>query len=357
MTEHRKIPLTPETSADGGKGANSSIERAVETFDLRHFLPPAVPEVLPAVAPRLANRARRMPMGDLGADISGITASPAPVGQKSAAAPDVVEASSELVTLPARKSRPKPLVFSGTHHPIDRKLLRDQGMIVPEGSVTGLLEEFRIVKRQVLLEAAQLRELDSDDPKAQRVLVCSPLPGEGKTYCSVNLALSMAAEKEAEVVLVDADFAKPSVLSTLGLPGGPGLMDALVDPALDVAELVLGTDVPGLWVLPAGNATNSDSEYLNSARTAEVLGRLTQGAPHRMVIFDSPPALAASPAAELAKYVGQAVVVARADSTGQGALEDAISLLSGCANIQLLLNAANFSPSGRRFGSYYGYKG
>ena len=78
MTEHRKIPLTPETSADGGKGANSSIERAVETFDLRHFLPPAVPEVLPAVAPRLANRARRMPMGDLGADISGITASPAP---------------------------------------------------------------------------------------------------------------------------------------------------------------------------------------------------------------------------------------------------------------------------------------
>jgi len=355
MTEHRKIPLTPETSADGGKGENSSIERAVDTFDLRHFLPPAVPEVLPAVAPRLANRARRMPMSDLGADISGITASP--VGETTADAPAIVEASSELVGFPARKSRLKPVIFSGTHHPIDRKRLREQGMSVPEGSVTGLLEEFRIVKRQVLLMAAQLREEGAEDPKAQRVLVCSPLPGEGKTYCSVNLALSMAAEKEAEVLLVDADFAKPSVLSTLGLPGGPGLMDALVDPTLDVVDLVLGTDVPGLWVLPAGNATNSDSEYLNSARTAEVLGRLTQGAPHRMVIFDSPPALAASPAAELAKYVGQAVVVARADSTAQGALEDAISLLAACPNIQLLLNAANFSPSGRRFGTYYGYKG
>jgi Mrp family chromosome partitioning ATPase len=147
------------------------------------------------------------------------------------------------------------------------------------------------------------------------------------------------------------------VLSALGLPGGPGLMDALADPAIDVADCVMGTDIPGLWVLPAGNATNSDSEYLSSSRTASVLDRLTEGAPHRMVIFDSPPALAASPAAELAKYVGQALVVARADRTGQGALEDAISLLSGCPNIQLLLNASNFSPSGRRFGSYYGYKG
>ena len=189
------------------------------------------------------------------------------------------------------------------------------------------------------------------------MLICSPLPGEGKTYCAVNLALAIAAEKESEVVLVDADFAKPSVLSTLGLPGGPGLMDALTDPAIDVAQCVIGTDVPGLWVLPAGNATNSDTEFLASSRTPAVLERLTEGAPHRIVIFDSPPALAASPAAELARYVGQAVVIVRADRTGQGALEDAISLLAACPNIYLLLNAVQFSPSGRRFGSYYGYGG
>lgn len=134
-------------------------------------------------------------------------------------------------------------------------------------------------------------------------------------------------------------------------------MDALSDPDIDVADCVIGTDISGLWVLPAGSATASDSEYLSSSRTDVVLDHLTQGAPHRIVIFDSPPALAASPAAELAKYVGQAVLVARADRTGQGALEDAVSLLSGCPNIQLLLNAVHFSPSGRRFGSYYGYGG
>src|SRR5690606_37477664 len=109
------------------------------------------------------------------------------------------------------------------------------------------------------------------------------------------------------------------------------------------------------YVLPAGNQTTSDSEYLASGRTAQVLDRLTQGAPNRMVIFDSPPALAASPAAELARHAGQALLVVRADSTGQSAIEDALSLLATCPEIRLLLNAANFSPSGRRFGTYYGY--
>src|SRR5690606_25037676 len=105
-----------------------------------------------------------------------------------------------------------------------------------------------------------------------------------------------------------------------------------------------------------GHSTNSvDTEYLGSSRGTQVLERLTQGAPHRIVVFDTPPALAASPASALAKYVGQVVVVVRADKTGQGAIEDAISLLSACPNIQLLLNSVQFSPSGRKFGSYYGY--
>jgi len=224
------------------------------------------------------------------------------------------------------------------------------GLIVPGGPVTALMEEFRIVKRQILLAARQ-------GANAQRVLVCSPLPAEGKTFCATNLALAIAGEKDSEVLLVDADFAKPSILSLLGLSGGKGLMDALADPKINVEDCVIATDVPGLYVLPAGNRTASDSEFLASNRTAQVLERLTRGAPHRVVIFDSPPALAASPAAELAKYVGQALVICRADLTGQSALEDALSLLSACPDIKLLLNAANFSPSGRRFGDYYGYGG
>jgi Mrp family chromosome partitioning ATPase len=133
-------------------------------------------------------------------------------------------------------------------------------------------------------------------------------------------------------------------------------MDALADPSIEPEKLVLKTDIPGLFVLPAGTASVLDAEYLASARTAEVLDRLTVGAPDRILIFDTPPALAASPAAELAQHVGQALLVVRADETSRAALEDAQQLLSACGDIKLLLNAARYSPSGRRFGSY-GTKG
>jgi Mrp family chromosome partitioning ATPase len=358
MTDQSKIPLPQDGEGRRSEGG-SLIERAVESFGWGKLAPPPpVPTALKPAAPRPEPELRR-PEPHPAPEPELPVAKPEPLAVEAKPASAVADPAAEAA-MPAPAANPAPALvqapppFAGERHPVDREHLRSQGFIVPEGSVTALLEEFRIVKRQLLLQSADLRRQGAG-AKAQRVLICSPHPGEGKTYCAVNLALSIAAEKESEVLLVDADFAKPSVLSALGLPGGRGLMDALADTSLDVADLVLGTDVPGLTVLPAGNATNRDSEHLSSSRTAKVLDRLTAGAPHRMVIFDSPPALAASPAAELAKYVGQALVICRADRTGQQSLEDAISLLSGCANIQLLLNAANFSPSGRRFGAYYGY--
>ena len=133
-------------------------------------------------------------------------------------------------------------------------------------------------------------------------------------------------------------------------------MDALADPSVAIEDCILRTDIPGLHVLPAGNSTGSDTEYLASARTGPLLDRLTAQSPNRIVIFDSPPVLAASPASELAAHVGQAVMVVRSERTGEAALRDAVSILAGCDDIKLLLNCTRFSPTGRRFGSYYGYK-
>lgn len=368
MTDQTKIPLPEDGEAAKGP---SLIERVVRNYDLVKLAPAPIPQdLVPPVAKRRRYRradevvedAEVSPVAEPAAAPAAVAPRPEPAPAVAAAspAPEVIEPEVVATPVSAHINVPAPVAvpvrFRGEKHPVNRQHLRDQGLIVPEGSVTALLEEMRIVKRQLLYNAGQLAQRGMG-PAAQRILICSPHPGEGKSYTSVNLALAIAAEKESEVLLVDADFAKPSVLSMLGLPGGPGLMDALSKPDVDVADCVIGTDIPGLWVLPAGSATTSDSEYLSSSRTDAVLERLTQGAPHRIVIFDSPPALAASPAAELAKHVGQAVLVARADRTGQGALEDAVSLLSGCPNIQLLLNAVHFSPSGRRFGSYYGYGG
>jgi len=320
MTEQTKIPVpgTPAHGSSQGSGSRSLIERAAGTFDLRGFQAPAIPAVAaPISAPSRVVR----------------PAPPAPAFEG----------------IPARQA------FRGSFHMIDRRHLREQCLIEPEGPVSGLLEEFRIIKRQLLLTAAESRA-GRGAPHGERILVCSAHPGEGKTFCAVNLALSMAAEKDTEVLLVDADFAKPSVLSALGLPGGPGLMDALADPEVAVEDCIIGTDIAGLFVLPAGNSTGSDTEHLAAAHTQQVLDRLTFQAPNRIVIFDSPPVLAASPASELAMHVGQALMVVRADQTGEAALRDAVSILSGCEDIKLLLNCTRFSPTGRRFGSYYGYK-
>lgn len=236
---------------------------------------------------------------------------------------------------------------------IDRDALEQAGYLLPDAPVSAVSEEFRIIKRQLLLAATGGRS-GAKIPHGERILVCSAHPGEGKTWCAVNLALSMAAEKDVEILLVDADFAKPSVPAIFGLSGSDGLMDALADPAANVENFVIRTDVPTLSVLPAGRQTNADTEYLSSARTEAVLNALTARHPSRIVIFDSPPVLAASPAAALACHVGQAVLIVRADQTTESALRDAVGLLQGCENIQLLLNGAKYSPGGRRFGAYYG---
>lgn len=318
MTEHTRIAI-PDTDLRG----RSLLERASSGLGGAAFALPPVP-VLPPEARRVA---------------------PAP------AATPFVQPHAEPA---APRAAPRP--FTGPFHPVDRDALRANGFIVPGEPVTALVEEFRIIKRQVMLTAAESRA-GIGSPLGERILIASANPGEGKTYCAVNLALSIAAEKDNEVLLVDADFAKPSVLSALGLPAGLGLMDALADPSIAVEDCIMGTDVPGLFVLPAGQMTTSDTEWLASSRTAALFEALSAASPNRVIVIDSPPALAASPASELALHVGQTLVVVRADTTGEAALKDALSLLSGCEDVKLLLNCIQFSPTGRRFGAYYGYGG
>jgi protein-tyrosine kinase len=329
MTDQGKI------NREGARPA-SLFERADAAFGLGpvHSGPKLPP--VPAVPAAL----RRAP-----APVPAPAPQPAAPAPQAAAAPSAApEPKPEPVAAP---EAPRAVAFCGPSVSIDRDYLRDGGLLVPEDPVTGLLEEFRIIKRELLADARA-----SNSALARRILVCSPHPGEGKTYCATNLAIALAAERDLEVLLVDADVVKPSVTERFGIDAEQGLMDALADPSIPPESLVIATDIDGLFVLPAGTASSRDAEYLASARTGALLDRLTQGAPNRILIFDTPPALAASPAAELAQYVGQALLVVRADETGRAALEDAQQLLSACADIKLLLNATRYSPSGRRFGSY-----
>lgn len=326
MTEQGKI------NREGARPA-SLFERADNAFGLGPLgTGPTLPPVPAIPAPPRRPAARQ----------------PQPQPQAQPQPTPTTEAPSFPVQAQPLAEAPQAVAFSGPAASIDRDDLRMNSLIVPEDPVSGLLEEFRIVKRELLADARA-----GDTPLARRILVCSPHPGEGKTYCAINLAIALAAERDLEVLLVDADVVKPNVTEHLGIEAGQrGLMDAVADPSVAPESLVIRTDIPGLFVMPAGTANTLDAEYLASAHTGAVLDRLTEGAPNRILIFDTPPALAASPAAELAGHVGQALLVVRADETARAALEDAQQLLSACADIKLLLNATRYSTSGRRFGTY-----
>ena len=252
---------------------------------------------------------------------------------------------------PEPKPRPEPKPQQRLAR-IDRARLREAGLIEPDAPVGALAEEFRIVKRQLLLTARSATDLP--EAKRRTILLCSAHPDEGKTFCTLNLALSLAGERDTEVLLVDADFPKPEIPARLGIQAERGLVDALADPSLDPEALVVATDLRGLSILPAGKRVDNVTELLASERTREVLERLAAN-PKRIILFDSPPALAASPASVLAALAGQLLMVVRADQTREGDLAEAIELLSACERVSLVLNGAGLAAGGRRFGTYYGY--
>lgn len=311
---------------DAGPRAPSLIERAANVYDFNAALraPQRAPMVAvePVAAPEPVIEPRPL----------AAVEAPAAVAPRRESGSDTVRASRVAV---------------------DRSALSAAGYLDPAAPPTATSEEFRIVKRRILTHALA----DGAQPRDRLVLINSPHAGDGKTWVALNLALSLAAEKELEVLLVDADFGKPGVCQTLGISAVPGLMDALVDPAVDLAELIVPTDLPSLSILPAGRSVHNDTELLASSRTRAVLNDLVASHPRRIVLLDSPPALAASAASELARHVGEVLMVVRADRTSEAALRDAVQLLSACPRIEAILNGVKFSSSGRRFGAYYGKSG
>ena len=367
----------------------SLIERADEVYGFggvfRDPAAPIAPAPIPTPAPApesVADRAPdpvpapppEAPAGDAPDWMIALEAPPAAADPAPVAAPDPVAASAPPEPAEPTPQAAPPLDLGAFGHAtfeaaaaaqleewtvpegiqrIDRAMLAEKGMLVPGAPIGALAEEFRLVKRQLLLGARAIA--DAGDPqRARLILVGSGKPGDGKTYCAINLAISLAAERDVEIVLVDADFAKPDVMATLGAEDSAGLLDILGDPALDPEDCVVRTDVPQLSLLPAGKRSHADTELLASRRTGEVIERLLAANPKRIIVFDTPPTLAASPASVLASLVGQVMLVVRADRTTEADVRQAVALLDGCDSINLVLNAVSYQPGGGRFGSYYG---
>lgn len=225
---------------------------------------------------------------------------------------------------------------------LDLATMRASGMVTAAGGRTSLVEDFRIIKRP-LLKRAFAERAKGENP-ANLIMLTSSLPGEGKTYCAINLAMSIAMELDHTVLLVDADVARPSVLRTLGLPAQRGLMDLLVDDKLDVSDVLLRTNVDTLSILAAGTSTPRATELLASSTMTSLVHEIANRYPDRIVIFDSPPLLLTSEARALASHMGQIVVVVEAQKTTQHAVSEALRQLEGCPNVNLIYNKTRDIP-------------
>jgi exopolysaccharide/PEP-CTERM locus tyrosine autokinase len=232
---------------------------------------------------------------------------------------------------------------------LDRPALVRSGFLPPDHKQRQIGDQFRHAKRPLL--AAALGRGMEPLPHGRMIMVASSLPGEGKTFASVNLALSMSLERDISVVLVDADVAKPHISRLFGVDGEPGLLEALQSDSLDIEALILPTDIPKFSILPAGKPTETATELLASRRMQSIVARLETGQDRaRVVIFDSPPLLLTAESRVLAQQMGQIVLVVQAGRTPQQAVLDAIACLGENKSVALLLNQ---SESVTESGYYY----
>jgi exopolysaccharide/PEP-CTERM locus tyrosine autokinase len=260
-----------------------------------------------------------------------------------AAAPAPAAVKLPPAELPAREEPTRRVTTSMT-------ALRAAGYLPEEGMERRFADHFRQIKRP-LIEKALTGGVEN-----RLILVTSALPGDGKTFTSLNLALSMARERDIYVLLVDADGPRAQISDVLGVRQEPGLLDALADESLDVESLIQGTDVRGLELLPAGRFIENATELLASARMSQIATRLAARSSRRLIVLDSGPLLVSSEARALTRLPCQVVLVVRAGATPRRALQDAVAQVDRHKLQGLVVNQARPAPGASYHYGYYAYE-
>jgi exopolysaccharide/PEP-CTERM locus tyrosine autokinase len=231
---------------------------------------------------------------------------------------------------------------------LDRVALRDAGYL-PEASEDRRFAEFYRQIKRPLVKSAFAAPVDGRDRRV--IMLFSALPGDGKTFTSINLALSIAQERDVSVLLVDADVLKQHVSDIFGLKKELGLLDALSDENVDVESLVIGTSLKGLSILPAGKFAGGTVELFSSNRMSAVVKALLAEDPRRILLFDSPPLLITNEARALVNMAGQVALVVRAGSTPREAVLNAIAMIDERQAGGIVFNQGQIGSND----GYYGY--
>ena len=242
-------------------------------------------------------------------------------------------------------------VVSSRRVELDLAMLESTGIVTPNAPRSHIADEYRVIKRPLISNA--MGRGAAALAHGNLIMVTSAVSGEGKSFTSVNLAMSIAAELDHPVMLVDADVARPSVLRMLGLPDGPGLLDLLEGKA-EMSGVLMKTNIDKLTILPSGTPHARATELLASDAMRVLLDDISKRYPDRIVIFDSPPLTMTTEARVLASQMGQVVLVVQADMTLQADVQHALAMIESCPVKMMLLNKVRVEAKGK-YGYGYGY--
>lgn len=235
---------------------------------------------------------------------------------------------------------------------LDFSVLQRFGFLSPETMQGRMGEEYRIIKRLLLMSA-----FGKGVPQVERgnaVVVTSSLEGEGKTFTSFNLAVSIAQERDSTVLLIDADLARRTLSGLFDAQKARGLSDLLVDPTMDPASVIAHTTMDKLRFIPAGTPQENAAELLASSQMERIVTELVSRYEDRVILFDSPPLLASSQASMLTQLAGQVLMVVEDGRTPQSALQEATGMIDDNKLLGMVLNCCSESRGGGYYGGYSG---
>ena len=234
---------------------------------------------------------------------------------------------------------------------IDTEDLTNRGYLIDNGTRNSIKDEFRQIKRKLLNNAFGKAAKTLNNPNL--IMVSSSKPHEGKTFVSINLALSVAHEQDKTVLLIDADVLRPSVTRELGVPESKGLIEYLLGETDTVGEMIYNTNIDKLKIIPAGEPHHLSNELLSSDKMAALAKELAERYPDRVVIFDCPPLVGVSETMVLASLMGQAIVVVEESKTAIADVQKATELLNENLAVGLVVNKA--IRTHKDMYGYYGY--
>lgn len=234
---------------------------------------------------------------------------------------------------------------------IDLERLAAASFLTPDAGISSISEEYQQIKRRLLGNMVQGMAPNANS--ANLIMVTSSVPSEGKTFSSVNLSMSIAAEIDHTVLAIDTDIAKRDLTRTFNALGRPGIFDVLSDDSLELADVMLRTNIPNFVLIPAGLNSEGSTELLASVQMHKICQELASRYHDRVVIFDTPPVLATSAALALAPKMGQVCLVVEAGKTKQETLDEALSQIDRSRITGLILNKSK--QQRRSSYDYYGY--